>query len=230
MSHVVAVIPARGGSKGISAKNLTDFCGKPLVVWTIEQALAAQRIDSVWVSSDDDEILGLSARAGAQTIKRPAAISSDEATSELCWLHALDTLEAEGQTVDILVAPQCTSPVREPEDFDEAIEQFEREDCDSLFSATLVSDFNIWRLDATDALQSFTYDHRDRGRRQDKGEQLLENGSFWVLRPGVLREYNNRLGGRIGAYRMAFWKAFQIDEPEDLRFCATLMREYLLTR
>ncbi len=230
MPRVVAVIPARGGSKGISSKNLADFCGKPLVVWTIEQALAARRIDSVWVSSDDDEILGIAARAGAQTIKRPAAISGDDATSESCWLHALDTLEAEGQTVDILVAPQCTSPVREPEDFDEAIGRFEREAYDSLFSATLVSDLNIWRPDAADALQSFTYDYRNRGRRQDKGEQLLENGSFWVFKPAVLREHNNRLGGRIGAYRMAFWKAFQIDESEDLRFCATLMREYLLTR
>ena len=228
MSNVVAVIPARAGSKGIPRKNLADFCGKPLIVWTIEQALAAEQISSVWVSSDDDEILALGARTGAQTIKRSAAISGDEATSESCWLHALDTLEAKGQTVDILVAPQCTSPVREPADFDAAITMFEQEGYDSLFSATSASDCNIWRPN-DGAWDSYTYDYRNRGMRQDKPDQVLENGSFWILKPSVLRTHNNRLGGRIGVYRMAPWKSFQIDEPEDLRFCATLMREYLIS-
>lgn len=227
MSHVVAVIPARGGSKGISSKNLADFCGKPLVVWTIEQALAAQRIDSVWVSSDDDAILDVSARAGARTIRRPAEISGDEATSESCWLHALDVIETDGPVIDVLVAPQCTSPVREPHDFDDAIALFEREGYDSLFSATSVPDFNIWRPNTSGELESFTYDYRNRGRRQAKRPQFLENGSFWVLNPSVLREQGNRLGGRIGVYPMAFWKSFQIDEPEDLRLCASMMREYL---
>lgn len=228
MANVAAVIPARGGSKGIRRKNLADFCGKPLVLWTIEQALAAARIDSVWVSSDDAAILDLAAAAGAGTIARPAEISDDSATSESCWVHALDTIEADGATIDILVAPQCTSPVREPADFDAAIELFERDGYDSLFSATPVPDFNIWRPDHEARLQSYTYDYRNRGRRQDKGAQYLENGSFWVLKPAVLRRHDNRLGGRIGVYPMAFWKSFQVDEPGDLRFCAALMREYLL--
>ena len=226
MTHIVAVVPARGGSKGIPSKNLVEFCGKPLIVWTVEQATAAARIDSVWVSSDDEAILDVSARAGARTIKRPVAISGDTATSESCWLHALGAIEADGPAIDVLVAPQCTSPLREPADFDAAIELFEREGCDSLFSATPAGDFNIWRPNAKGELESFTYDYRNRGRRQDKREQFLENGSFWVLRPSVLREHNNRLGGSIGAYPMEFWKSFQIDEPDDLRFCAALMRAY----
>ncbi len=102
--------------------------------------------------------------------------------------------EGTRQTIDILVAPQCTSPVREPVDFDAAIALFEREGHDSLFSATPVDDFNIWRPNAEGELESFTYDYRNRERRQDKAKQFLENGSFWVLNPSILRRHNNRLG------------------------------------
>ena len=144
MTRIVAVIPARGGSKGIASKNLVDFCGKPLVAWTIEQALAARQIDSVWVSSDDPGILEVATRAGAHALKRPAEISGDTATSESCWRHAIDAIDADGEApIDVLVAPQCTSPVRKAEDFDAAIALFERGGYDSLFSATSIPDFNI---------------------------------------------------------------------------------------
>lgn len=227
MPRVVAVIPARGGSKGIRHKNLADFCGKPLVVWTIEQALAARRIDEVWVSSDDEKILQLSERAGAKPLERPVELSDDEASSESCWLHAIDAIDAMGgASIDILVAPQCTSPVREARDFDGAMEIYESEGCDTLFSATAIPDFNIWRPGEGGGLDSITYDYRHRGRRQDKGRQYLENGSFWIVAASFLRAEGNRLGGKIGVYPMEFWKSFQIDEAEDLRFCAALMREY----
>lgn len=227
MPRSVAVIPARGGSKGISHKNLADFCGKPLVVWTIEHALGATLIDEVWVSSDDEEILRVSEGAGARPLHRPADLSGDGATSESCWLHAIDAIDGfGGSPIDILVAPQCTSPVREAEDFDGAMEVFERDNCNSLFSATLIPDFNIWRPGADGRLESYTYDYRNRGRRQDKGEQYLENGSFWIVGADFLRREGNRLGGKIGIYPMEFWKSFQIDEPDDLRFCAALMRAY----
>jgi CMP-N,N'-diacetyllegionaminic acid synthase len=227
MPRVVAVIPARGGSKGIPSKNIIDFCGKPLVVWTIEQALAAKRIDEVWVSSDNAAILDVAVQAGAKPLKRPDELSGDAATSESCWLHAIDAIDARGgEPITTLVAPQCTSPVREAADFDAALEHFEHQRLDSLFSATSVPDCNIWREKADGGLDSFTYDYRSRGRRQIKPQQYLENGSFWITAPALLRRENNRLGGKIGVYPMAFWKSFQIDEPEDLRLCAMLMREY----
>jgi CMP-N,N'-diacetyllegionaminic acid synthase len=223
----VAVILARGGSQGIPRKNLSDFCGKPLLAWSIEQAHAAKGIDSVWVSSDDDEILTVAEDFGAQSISRPPAIADSVATSESGWLHALDTLEAQGVAVDRYVAPQCTSPVRTAGDFDGALTLFDAEALDSMFSATSIPDFNIWRPDSSGTLDSYTYDYRRRERRQEKGEQFLENGSFWIFKPNVLREFDNRMGGKIGMWRMEFWKSFQIDEPEDLRFCEILMRAYL---
>jgi len=77
MAATVAIIPARGGSKGIPRKNLVDLCGKPLLAWSILQARAARRIDSVWLSSDDAEILSVAERYGARPIVRPALISGD---------------------------------------------------------------------------------------------------------------------------------------------------------
>lgn len=223
----IAVILARGGSRGIPRKNLTDFCGKPLIAWTIEQALSAKAITSVWVSSDDAEILSVSRRFGAETITRPSTIAGDIASSESGWLHALDFFDEENIAIDILVTPQCTSPVRTSDDYDQAIALFKRDGLDSLFSATSVPDFNLWRENSDGTLDSFTYDHRRRERRQEKGDQFLENGSFWLTRPHIMRELKNRLGGNMGVWRMEFWKSFQIDEPEDLRFCETLMRNYL---
>lgn len=223
----VAVILARGGSQGIPGKNLKDFCGRPLIAWTIEHARDATWIESVWVSSDDPEILSVSEACGASAIERPVDIADSTASSESGWLHALDVLADKGIEVSRLVAPQCTSPVRTAADFDGALELFERENLDSLFSATSVPDFNIWRTQADGSLDSYTYDYRRRERRQEKNDQYLENGSFWIFIPEVLRRTGNRMGGKIGIWRQEFWKSFQIDEPEDLKFCEVLMRAYL---
>ena len=223
----VAVILARGGSQGIPGKNLRDFCGKPLVAWTIEHACNAAGIDSVWVSSDDPDILSTGESFGAQPIARPADISDGTASSESGWRHALDTLADQGIDVTRMVAPQCTSPVRAASDFDGALGVFDAEGLDSLFSATSIPDFNIWRPTPDGTLDSYTYDYRRRERRQEKGEQFLENGSFWIFTPEIFRKTGNRMGGKIGIWRMEFWKSFQIDEPEDLEFCEVLMRAYL---
>ena len=93
MGNCVAIIPARGGSKGIPGKNLLKLAGKPLIAWSIEHALKSSKIDSVWVTSDSDEILSVSVAYGAKAIKRPASISGDKATSEEAWIHALKKIQ-----------------------------------------------------------------------------------------------------------------------------------------
>ena len=228
MGENIAVILARGGSQGISGKNITPFCGKPLVAWTIEHSLDAQHIDSVWVSSDDTNILNVAKEFGADVIPRPPHISGDTASSESGWLHALKYIQDTGRSVELVVAPQCTSPVRNSADFDGAIQHFIKQNLDSLFSATLVTDFNIWKPKADGRLSSYTYDHKNRGRRQEKSDQFLENGSFWIFTPDCIRNHNNRLGGEIGIWEMELWKSFQIDEPSDLTFCEVLMNSFLL--
>ena len=104
MINVSAIILARGGSKGIPNKNIIDFCGKPLIAWTIEQCLSSKHISEVWVSSDSQEILEVVKEYGAKTIKRPDDISGDFATSESAWLHAIEFIERDGD-IDFVLAP-----------------------------------------------------------------------------------------------------------------------------
>jgi N-acylneuraminate cytidylyltransferase len=230
LADTVAIIPARAGSKGIPGKNLIPLCGRPLVEWSVRQALAADEIDSVWVSSDGDEILQAAQRAGARPIRRPTDLAGDTASSESAWLHALRAIEAEGVPVARIVGMQATSPIREASDLDAALRQFDRERLDSLLSVTEIQDFFVWEEGEQDVFRPVNYDYRQRRRRQAIRPQYRENGSFYVFRPEILRKEGNRLGGRIGAFIMAAHKIFQIDTPEDVLLCEAIMRGYGLDR
>lgn len=228
MGKVVAIIPARGGSKGIPNKNIIDFCGKPLVAWSIEQARAAAGVDSVWVTSDSELILSTASRFGARTIVRPSEISGDTASSESAWSHALDQVEAVEGPVDLVIAMQATSPLREASDLTSGLRDFQSQSLDSLFSGAHLEDFFIWGRDAQQQLQSLNYDYLNRKRRQEIGEQYVENGSFYIFKPWVLRELKNRLGGKIGVAKMEFWKTFEIDSWKSFEMCEALMNHYLI--
>lgn len=226
----LAIIPARGGSKGILGKNLLPFCGKPLLAWSIEQALRSKYIKSVYVSSDDDEILKVAESYGAIGIKRPKELATDTSTSEEALLHALNYIEAgSDQRIDVVVFLQATSPVRKTEDIDNAIEKFLSEGADSLFSAAVLEDFCIWGF-RDNRLESITFNHRNRGLRQDREPSYLENGSIYIFKPEILRKYNNRLGGKIVMYSMEYWKSFEIDKIEDIEICEYFMKNKILKK
>lgn len=226
----VAIIPARSGSKGIPRKNLAPLCGRPLIAWSIRQALAAECVDRVYVSSDSDEILAVAEAEGALPIRRPDAISGDRASSESAWLHTLDEIEAGGDGVALTVAMQATSPIREAGDLDAAIRRYRAESYDSLLSVCEVEDFFTWKLEADGSAQSVNYDWRARKPRQLIEKRYLENGSFYLFPPRLLREGGNRLGGRIGLHVMARHKMFQVDNAEDLTLVAAILRGYGLDR
>jgi CMP-N,N'-diacetyllegionaminic acid synthase len=223
--RTLAVVAARGGSKGIPHKNLIDLCGKPLIAWTVSQAGAAKGVDVVAVSSDSDAILAAAEAAGAVGVRRPEAISGDLASSEAAWLHALDQIDGKMGPFTRIVALQATSPIREASDIDNALEAFERDQLDSLLSVCEVEDYFNWRI-GKDGPEAINYDYHDRRMRQQIEKRYLENGSFYVLVPRLLREKNNRLGGKIGMHVMERHKMFQIDRPEDIKLCAAIMRSY----
>ena len=228
--RIVCIILARGGSKGIPRKNLIDFCGKPLIQWTIEQCQAANGVESVWVSSDSHEILGFAKRCNARTILRPDDIAGDLATSESAWLHSLDVIEEESGTVDLVLAPQVTSPLRESADIERAISIFDKEGFDSMFSCTVAEDLYFWQRDPSGILQSVNYDWLNRKRRQDHSPQYIENGSFYLFKPEIIRQFNNRFGKSIGMVEMDFWKTFEIDSIESLKLCQVLMDSFLIEK
>ena len=225
LGRTLAVIAARGGSKGIPNKNLIDLCGKPLIAWTVMQAAAAQGVDVVAVSSDSDQILAAAEAAGAVGVRRPEDISGDLASSESAWLHALEQLDGKLGPFGRVVALQATSPIRESSDIEQALATFEREELDSLLSVCEVEDYFNWRIGA-EGPEPINYDFRNRRMRQQIEKRYLENGSFYVLIPALLREQNNRLGGKIGMHLMERHKMFQIDRPEDIKLCAAIMRSY----
>jgi N-acylneuraminate cytidylyltransferase len=223
--RTLAVVAARGGSKGIPNKNLIDLCGKPLIAWTVLQAAAAAGVDVVAVSSDSDAILAAAEAAGAVGVRRPEDISGDLASSEAAWLHALDQIDGKMGRFTRIVALQATSPIREASDIDHALAAFERDRLDSLLSVCEVEDYFNWRV-GKDGPEAINYDYHDRRMRQQIEKRYLENGSFYVFVPQLLREKKNRLGGRIGMHVMERHKMFQIDRSEDIKLCAAIMRSY----
>lgn len=221
------IILARGGSKSIPGKNTIDFLGKPLIAWTIEQSRNSENVSDIWVSSNDSIILSIAKKYGAKTIERPDDISGDLATSESGWLHALNYLNVNNVQVDAVLAPQVTSPLRESSDIDAAIKKFIEGKYDSMFSASLADDLFFWE-ESSEEIYSINYDYKNRKRRQDFKKQIIENGSFYIFKPEILREYENRMGGKIGFSTMDFWKMFEIDNDDDLRMCSALMKEFLI--
>lgn len=223
---ISAIILARGGSKGMPNKNIVNFCGKPLLAWTIEHCLDSD-LDSVYVSSDSNKILDVGEKYGAFCIKRPREISGDKATSESGWLHALKTIENIKGEMDWILAPQVTSPLRTSTDIRRGLDMAASGKYDSLFSCSIAKDLFFWE-DRAGGLESINYDWKNRKRRQDIPRQYIENGSFYLFRPEILRENNNRFSGRIGVVEMEFWKMFEIDSKEDIRMCSALMKEFIV--
>jgi YrbI family 3-deoxy-D-manno-octulosonate 8-phosphate phosphatase len=220
---IVAVIPARGGSKGIPRKNLAPVGGVPLLAHSILHARQSRHIDLVVVTTDDDEIAATATAFGAEVVRRPAELASDEATSEAALSHALENVRDRfDRNVELVVFLQPTSPLRQPGDLDGAIDRLSAEGADSLFSACGQRGF-VWGRSGA-GLRSLTYDFHDRRRRQDLGgEHWEENGSFYVLRPWVLEELGNRLGGEVTIWPMHPLDSFQVDEPGDLQLVTTLL-------
>lgn len=226
MVKVTAIVLARGGSKGIPKKNVLDFCGKPLVAWSILQAKETPEIDRVYLSSDCDEILSIGKEYGAELINRPDEFASDTASSESAIKHALDVIDHEP---DIVVMLEPTAPLRKKGDLTNAINLFIKEGWDSGFSGAELEDFLIWKRNENHDLVSVNYDYVNQTRRQDREPDYVENGAIYLFKPEVLYK-NNRFGGKIGISMMEFWQSFEIDNPEDWPFLETLFEKYILSK
>ncbi|MEN8445220.1 MAG: acylneuraminate cytidylyltransferase family protein [Cyanobacteria bacterium J06555_13] len=219
----LAIIPARGGSKGIPRKNVKLLASKPLVTYGILDALEAQLIDEIYVSTDDLEISAVSQNYGAEIITRPDNIAGDTASSESALLHALQKIEESGFYPDLIVFLQCTSPIRSGQDIDKAIQKIQAEGADSLVSVSPSHRF-LWE-EVNGEVKSINYDYRNRPRRQDMNPQYVENGSIYIFKPWVLKELGNRLGGKISLFPMSEAAAHEIDSPLDFEIAEFLLKQ-----
>ena len=221
----VAIIPARGGSEGIPGKNIIDIAGKPLIAWSIEQAANSKLVDIIYVSTDDERIASVSRQYGAKVINRPAELASNTAKSEDAILHAVSVIENEHQIdISTVIFLQATSPIRQINDIDNAIDIFKNQNADSLFSCTRIEDHFIWE-EQDGNYSSVNYDFRNRKMRQNIKPQYLENGSIYIFKPELIKKTHNRLGGKIAVYEMPPWKSFQIDIQDDLGICQYYINE-----
>ena len=231
---VSSIILARGGSKGIPNKNIRDFCGKPLISWTIEQCIdSGISKDDIFVSSDSHEILDIGHQYGVGSILRTPDVSDDNATSELSWIYSIDYLKKKGLTYDWIFAPQVTSPMRESTDIKNGLLMAKSGVWDSLFAATETDQCSLWKRKKNEypyGLESIGYDYKNRKRRQDNDIQYIENGSFYLFKPGLIKKYNNRMYGKIGIVPMDRWKSFEIDSIDDFKLCSLVMKEYMLKK
>lgn len=221
--NILAIIPARGGSKGVPRKNIRILAGKPLIAHTIEHAKEAKSVNRVIVSTDDSEIAAVSRQFGAEVIWRPKEISGDDSTSESALIHTLDFLnQKDGYIPDLVVFLQCTSPVRTSMDIDMAVQQLVDEGADSLVSVTPWHGL-YWILEDGGA-KSVSFDYRNRPRRQDMRPEFRENGSIFIFKPLVLNRLNNRLGGKVVLFEMNPWTRFEADTWEDFALCEWILQ------
>lgn len=220
---VLALIPARGGSKGLPGKNIKEMLGKPLIAYTIEQAKQSATISKVCVSTDDKEIAKIAEMYGAEVLWRPAEISGDTASSESALLHALDALKSEQDyEPDLVCFLQCTSPLRKPDDIDNAVKKLLSEGSDSLLTVSPSHRF-LWR-NGPNGAEAINYNFKHRPRRQDMESQYVENGSFYLFRPTIIKDERNRLGGKITLYVMDEAASHEIDSHLDFAIVEVFLR------
>lgn len=213
--EVVAVIPGRGGSKGLPGKNLRRVGGIPLIGRAVAAARGVPQIDRVVVSTDDDEIAAVAREWGAEVVDRPASLAGDTASSESALLHTLDTLRARGIETGILVFLQATSPFIEPADLGDAIGRVAAGSADVVFSAVESWGF-IWRH-GDDGMTGINHDPAARLRRQDRQPEYLETGAFYVLDAAGFRVAKHRFFGDVGVALVEERHALEIDTAEQLR-------------
>ena len=226
---IVAVIPARGGSKGIPQKNLRTLLGKPLIAYTIEAALQAKTLTRTIVSTDDEQIKEVSQDYGAEVpFLRPSHLATDIAPGISVLQHAIIYLaEHEGYLTDIVVCLQPTSPLRSGEDIDAAVNLCLDSGADSVVSLCQAKHHPYWMKKIVDGrvhpLMNENENHYT--RRQDLPPVYQLNGALYVTRTNVLLEENRVLGKYTAPYIMPPERSIDIDTPNDLRVAETLLKE-----
>jgi N-acylneuraminate cytidylyltransferase len=218
-NSAIAIIPARGGSKGIPNKNLQTVGGITLLARTVSACLKSDSITAVYVSTDSDEIAAVALKSGAQVIRRPADISGDTASSESALLHALNEIEKTSSLPSNVLFAQCTSPFISHTDIDGILGLLN--DHDSALTVTHNHAF-IWRRDNSGNAIGINHDSAIRLPRQQLDPEFKETGALYAMNIDQFRKSGHRFFGRIGMYEVPVDRSMEIDDPEDLRLANTL--------
>ena len=216
----IAIIPARGGSKGVPKKNIKKFLGKPLIEHSINYAKESKYIEKIILTTDNQEIKKIGEENNITVVNRPKEISGDKATTESAIEHVLSLFNFPIDSTIVLLQP--TSPLRPKKSLDKMIEIFNQELYDSMLTLSPIHPLT-WQINNKKI--KCMYNYLNRPRRQDFNEKDLiydENGSVYIFKNKIFIEKNNRLGGRIGHYIFKEEYGKQIDTPLDFELLETI--------
>lgn len=222
---IIALIPARGGSKRLPRKNVLPLNGKPLIGWTIDAAKGSNYVDEIFVSTDNVEIADIASKYGANVPGlRPAHLASDTATTESVLLH---TLESFGSDADILILLQPTSPLRTARHVDEALEMFVKKSAHSVVSVTPCEHSPMWANTLPEDFSMGDFIQPDAlNRSQDLERFYRLNGAMYVFETkALLKEKKITYTDRSFAYVMENKFSFDIDTEFDFDLAEFFMEK-----
>ena len=225
---VLALVNAREGSKGVPRKNVRPLLGKPLIAWSIEAGLAAARVTSLVVSTDDPEIAEIARHHGARVpFMRPSELATDDAMQIDAVRHTVGFLEARGEFHDVVLILQPTAPLRRPEDVDGALTLLETSGADSVISVCDVGGrhpLTCYRAGAGGVLSPLLPSDTRGVQRQDFGTVLWRNGAIYAMRHDVVMKDNSLYGARTVGYLMPEERSFNIDSLFDWKLTEGYLR------
>lgn len=218
---ILAVVPARAGSKRLPGKNLLDLHGKPLIRWTLEAALDSQMIDLLVVTSDDDAILSEGKRLGLRTVRRPEHLASDTATTFDVLMHSLECLAEEGIRPARLMLLQPTSPLRKAQDIREALQCMDDTHADSIVSVCQCEHSPLWSntLGPEGIMDNFLRPELLNQRSQDLAVYYRLNGAIYIARTEKFIEKKGFFMPNSRAHIMSSETSVDIDTFMDFKLC-----------
>lgn len=223
---IIAFIFARGGSKGVPRKNIKNFNGKPLIAWSIEQALAINRVSKVIVSTDSPEIAAIAKSFGAEVpFIRPAELSGDESSEWLAWQHAINFLKSKGESFDVFLSLPPTSPGRSIEDVGNCLDKYLSQQVDAVITVTESNSnpyFNMV-LKNKDGSVSLAMKSEKYIRRQDAPKVFSMTTVAYVANPSWILTSSGIFDGRVDFVEIPKLRGFDIDTPLDFEVGEFLM-------
>lgn len=222
---MIAIIPARGGSKGLPGKNIKPLNGKPLISYAVEEALKAKHIDRVIISTDDEEIARVAVQYGAELpFMRPAELASDTAMAIDNYIYTVNRLEKESvTTIDAFVVLQPTSPLRIAEDIDGAIELFKEKEADSVISYTQEAHPISWHKYLDEEGRFVDILESNINNRQVNRVSYYPNGAVYVFKSSMIRD-RKYYTDKSYAYIMPRIRSVDIDFIEDFEYAEFLLK------
>lgn len=227
---IIAIIPARGGSKGLPGKNIKELCGKPLIAWSIEAGLASQYIDEVMVTTDSEEIAVIARNFGATVpFLRPADLSSDTATSFDVIKHSIEFYRGKlNKKFDLIVLLEPTSPLRDKDDIDRSIELLmSKKNAISIVGISKTESQNpafLVKKDEENFLIGYENKFIKTLRRQDIKDVFFFDGSIYASKINELLEKKTFYHEYTIGYEFPKWKSFEIDDIDDFVIVEALLK------